>query len=478
MYFGAGSLIAVLVHQDAIVGARQDWLVRPVKRTDLLAAKVLLLLLLIQLPMLVAGVAGGVANRFALSQSLSASFSQNLYFLIGFTLPILAFASLTKGMAEALSSAFTIFVVIIALEALVMAWNGGNPLGPTVNTGIAWIPQAVRLLIYLLAASAILALQYLHRATPTSRFLLGAAILLCLLSQIVPWEYVFSWQEAIHSNPETRGSVAVHFDPNVGQFRSPVIMNSRLDQANLSGNRRPDHDEGTNIYLPLRISGMPHNSILKVDRAVAHIVSADGKVKTVVNSANELGNFEMPSEDRKIARSVPVYEPIRVRGDIYNQVKDRPVTLQVDYSITVLQHVSTGSIAAIDGNQRLPGLGWCHTSLNDQQTAIELRCLQIGNPPQCSNFVLENPGTGRSNPAVQGCRDDYAPYFGRYKPPDTIMHTGANLYFRDLDDLVHYPVDGAQIANSQVVATNYAAVGHFTTRLVIPGIRLSDWSAP
>src|SRR2546429_8439391 len=40
-------LIATVVHLDAIPGVRQDWLVRPLSRRDLLLAKVLFVLLLV-----------------------------------------------------------------------------------------------------------------------------------------------------------------------------------------------------------------------------------------------------------------------------------------------------------------------------------------------------------------------------------------------------------------------------------------------
>src|ERR1700761_7893184 len=54
MYFGVAVLIASVVHEDSVVGTRQDWLVRPIRRRDLLLAKLLFLLLAVQVPMLLA----------------------------------------------------------------------------------------------------------------------------------------------------------------------------------------------------------------------------------------------------------------------------------------------------------------------------------------------------------------------------------------------------------------------------------------
>ena len=45
--------VVLAMHQDPIPGARQDWLVRPIRRMDLAAAKLLFVLLMVQAPLLV-----------------------------------------------------------------------------------------------------------------------------------------------------------------------------------------------------------------------------------------------------------------------------------------------------------------------------------------------------------------------------------------------------------------------------------------
>jgi hypothetical protein len=53
---------------------------------------------------------------------------------------------------------------------------------------------------------------------------------------------------------------------------------------------------------------------------------------------------------------------------------------------------------------------------------------------------------------------------------------GRNLPFHDPTGLAHYPVDGSQLAESQVVLRSYQPLDHFIRRLVIPEIRLKDWN--
>jgi hypothetical protein len=65
-----------------------------------------------------------------------------------------------------------------------------------------------------------------------------------------------------------------------------------------------------------------------------------------------------------------------------------------------------------------------------------------------------------------------------------ISHGGIEAGFQYLDPrrpllklCSRRPVDASQIGSAQVLIKSYAVAGHFTTRLVIPSIRLSDWAA-
>src|SRR5207253_6768840 len=88
--------------QDAIPGVRQDWLVRPVNRRDLLLAKILSVLVMVQAPMLAADFLEALLNGFPLGESLAAAGSRSGYIFLGFTLPLFALASLTRNFMEAI----------------------------------------------------------------------------------------------------------------------------------------------------------------------------------------------------------------------------------------------------------------------------------------------------------------------------------------------------------------------------------------
>ncbi len=478
MYFGVAVLIATLVHEDSVVGIRQDWLVRPIRRRDLLAAKLLFLLLAVQLPMLLAGIIGGLANGFPFSPSFFAALSQNVYFLIGFALPIFALVSITRSTSEALGAAFVIFVAdMLGTEALILPMSG-NPLGPTSNTGLTWIPLTWRFVIYFIAGLAILVLQYFRRATRVSRFVLAAAVVVCLITELVPWNAVFAWQEAISPASASTNSIAVRFNPALGHFQSATPAPAAASPATFAPVRRREIEEDATLYIPLQFTGIPDGSILKIDRAVTRLNSAETTREQIISTASDPGDFEVSNDAQATLEPRPVYEILHVRGNSYMRFKDTPVALQLGYSATLLSLSSTHAIPAVNGHLRIDSLGHCETRLNDSRTAVEFRCLDIGNTSQCTTVVLQVPAIGLHNPPLHGCRDDYAPYFGRYKPPDPIMHTGFNLDFRDPAGLVRYPVNESMVSGAQVLIRNYAAAGHFTMHLTIPAIRLADWAAP
>src|SRR5216683_4680453 len=62
---GAAFLIATVVQQDAIPGVRQDWLVRPLRRRDLLLAKLLFVLTMVQGPIFAADLTEALLNGFS-----------------------------------------------------------------------------------------------------------------------------------------------------------------------------------------------------------------------------------------------------------------------------------------------------------------------------------------------------------------------------------------------------------------------------
>ncbi|MBV8895312.1 MAG: hypothetical protein JO051_02290 [Acidobacteriaceae bacterium] len=417
VYFGAAGLIAAVIHQDPIVGVRQDWLIRPIKRRDLLIAKLLFLLAVIQGP----------------------------------------------GLG--------VFAAMMA-SAILVAGVHGNPLGATSNSGIQWIPEASRYVVYALTAAFILSLQYFRRKTLQSRYAFAIAVLLCIGTALMPWRLAFAVQERLSTRPAVGERVRIEFDQSLGRFEPA----SKVDlQANLNKMLRQARMGGPTVYLPLRVAGLAADSILRLDRSAARVIPVAGRAETLTISSELGDDLEVHNDGAGRAETL-VHQPIRVRSEVYERFKNDFVRLEIDDSFSLMKLSAAHAVPALDGDQRTPETGWCRTRLNESATDIQIACLKVGELPfDCINIFLENSSTGARNPGRSGCAGSYQPYFGRYQPIDTLSRFGLALPFHDPGGLAKYPVDGSQLAQAYVVIRLHKAQDHFTRHLVFSGVRLSDW---
>jgi hypothetical protein len=170
-----------------------------------------------------------------------------------------------------------------------------------------------------------------------------------------------------------------------------------------------------------------------------------------------------------------VYQGIAFPRRVYEDIKNRPIRLEVNYSLTLLEGNSY-TIPALGGNQVLPGLGRCTTKMDAEGDDIKLHCMQAGVQASCGAAFLEHVPSGRRNPAAFGCGPDYAPFLIELVP-DGMSRFEAEIRFHDLSGVTKYPVDAAQLPESRVVVRVYQAQDHFSRQLVIPEIRLSDWES-
>jgi hypothetical protein len=469
-YLGVAFLITLVIHQDPIPGVRQDWLVRPIRRRDLLLAKLLFVILVAHGPMLSADLFQGMANGFSFRQSMTAALARNITVLLMLTLPLVAAASSTRNLAEA-----TVWIVMVMLagSGLQILFSGllrngpgpGKMIDPSSFTGVDWVGQWLRLAILFLAAALILSLQYFRRKTMAVRWLAGLVAAVLLLTEIIPWRVVFAAQTHLSPAPGAAKTLRVAFDPGLGRARRPpgLDTNDFVDRIRaLQGN--------TLVLVPLHITGLPDDSVLRADRAEIRITSPDGKILRL-DSRDAFSVFKEGHSDGEGR----VHPELRMKQDQFDQLKNLPVRVEVEYSLTLFRLFAAHALPALGGDQQMPGIGRCTTHMDDEEDDVVFRCTVPGKHAGCNTVFLENAATGQRNPEHFFCDADYQPY-PLSIDPDIMGRSGANLSFRDLQGLAHYPVDGNQLTHSQVVMRTYRPVEHFTRLVVIPEIRLADWT--
>jgi hypothetical protein len=467
-FFSSMFLIAAIVHVEAIPGVRQDWLARPIRRGDLLLEKFAFVILMVEGPIFAANLFQGLANGFSLRSAVIAATSYIVFLLFFLILPLFAFASVTRNMTEAFifgcACAFIAGTFLTVTEYINFSAN--ETLVTVTHSGIGWIGELVRFTLVAVAAGMILGLQYFRRKTVAARFLLVAFGLLILTSQFLPWKPAFAIERRLSPKPTAGASVIMTFEPMRARFKSPSGLLASSESV-----QRSRRDRNAEVFLPLQVAGVPNDAILLTDRVEVHMTGRDGNTAYHGNGDGLEAAREGPSPADE-----PIYQQIEVPMSLYRRAKDQPVEMQIDYSLTLFGLSRSYSMAALDGDERMPEWGWCQTKMNEAGTAVELHCMEPGKGPICGTAFLENAVTGARNPARSTCRSDYSPY-GYHPLPDSLVRFGANLPFRDPSGLAKYPVDGPQLPNSRVVIRVYEPQDHFTRSLAISQIKLKDWEA-
>jgi len=461
-FVSLGALIVIDVLQDAVPGVRQDWLVRPIRRIDLLLAKLLFATLLAQGPMFLADLTQALANGFSLRASFVAAGSRAMFILLGFSLPIFVIAATLSNLSEAVICGVAIVVASSGLLALITAFNGGGPPNrnmPVLNTGEQWILDCTRTTIVLLIGFAILQLQYFKRRTMASRILTGVATVAWTAGFFMPWSPAFALEKRLSPVAGAADRVGVALETNAGRARiSPERV--RAAKARYS-------DEI--FYVPLHLSGLSPDRTVIYDRISQVLTLPDGKLVTL-NHGNEI---ELHRQEPG-GSDLRGYEGFFVPRDLYYRVKDKPVRLEVNYSLTLHELTASYAFPALDGAQRMPGIGACHSQLDEDGDEIELKCVQAGNAPACASVFLENSKTGERNPPMTVCNPDYAPYFGKFLFDD-MSRFGTDLRFADPSGLTKFPVGEKQLNDARVVMRLYRPTEHFTRKIVLENLRMSDW---
>ena len=452
---GSAFLITAIVHQDAIPGVRQDWLVRPIRRRDLLLAKLVSVLVMVQAPIFLADLAQGLAGGFPLAQSAGAAFSRSVYLLLGFGLPLLAFASLTKNFMEAIAGGVAVVLGVSMVSMLSPGLSGALFL---VGPALAWVDASMRIAILVAGAAALLGMQYYLRKTILSRWLMAGVVLLYLLAPVVRWQSAFALEQRLSPNTSAGNPVSIRFEPN---------REALADRQVGPFNYRTFGE--VFILLPVRGVGVPDESVLTGEFSTVRLVLPDGQVQNLGHQQGFQIWKEQPGDGEKA-----ITWGIRVPRAVYQRIADQPVRVEIDYSLTLMRLKESQTIPASGGDQRTAQLGWCGTKADDAGLLVQYACFRTGELG-CTSVVLEHKPSGARNPGNRLCRPDYAPYRYRYSPSILNRFT-IELPFTDASVADAKAVKASMVGEATVTARAYEAQAHFVRQVVIPEIRLKEWA--
>jgi hypothetical protein len=478
--------VAVGVHQEPIPGTRQDWLIRPIHRRDLLIAKLLFVVAAVQLPMFLADVFEALAQGFPVGLAATAALSRNVFAFVSLTLPALALAAMTKSTAEFVGAGIAYFIALLAatllLSAIARIGGAEQATNPLAWTGVAWAPQTLARAALAAGAVVALLLLYFFRRVVLARSAFPVFAILSVSTVLLPWGWIFSLQEAASAAPAGTRVVTMTVDASAPRYESAPGENLEsyaggTAQVQLRGREAGDislenaarrKERDITILISIRIGGLPAQAVPWADRAIVTLRSADGGVI-----------FEGRGDDLKTSASptasAPVldYEAVRIPGLLYQTFKAQPLAVEIDYSVSVLLPGQPVEVGALGASSQVTGFGRCSTQRDEDGDDIVLKCLKPGAAPSCVSAILEDPVSGRRNPEIRLCAPDYSPYAAKLFP-DALSRYQVEVPFRDRSGLASYPVSGGQLDRASIVIRRYEAFEHLTRRVTSSQITLAD----
>ena len=482
-FVGIGALAVAAVHQDPLPGVDQDWFIRPLRRTDLLLAKLLFVVLVVFAPMLALDSVRVLAAGFSLSAAVPAVLYKEVYLLLCFVVPVMALAAITATMAE-LMLVGAALIAIFAMALSVAAWLLGAEHCPTCDTGLTWIQHVVQHVGILLGAGVILLVQYYRRRTETSRALAVSGTLALVFGQL-PWSVGFAIQRWLSPAPNAAQAIRVAYDDRQsslpGQegsaatggpsYAAPAARNklgAAVDFLERHGSART---AAATVLLPVRFEGLRPDELLLIDRSdVSLFVDSGARLYRGLNPATLYppSPVRVATREGDAARIVQAIElPVRA----YRNSGGETLRLKLDYSLTLMKIAGQHLVSAANGVLRTETLGNCATRPDQADALIQLRCQKTGRTPFCLGVTVRS-AADQENPEFLQCDPDYRPYLPTATTPLNVF--GVDIPIRDPTGAIHYPLEAVPTPDLQLLITVYAVQEHAVRSLLIPTTRLMD----
>ena len=295
-------LIARVIHAEALVGDRQFWLTRPYEWKSLLGAKLLFILIFVNLPLLMADAVIIRAAGFSIAHEMAGLLWTQVLLLTAFVLPVAAFSAITSGLQQLLFA--TLLVVMGMLGRFITnSWiNWGSPWFE-----LEWV-RTYCLVAQLAAAAAVIVLwQYARRNTFGSRIAAGATVVVLLASSsLLPWNAAFALQTHFSQRNIAPASIRVDLDSDRKWLGH--IYSAERDQIVAE--------------LPLQISGVPAGAELKPNGLEVTLRAPGGETWVVNQPPPDAFNFEAGIISLRAAMGSAFYtkvknQPLQLRGTLF-----------------------------------------------------------------------------------------------------------------------------------------------------------------
>jgi len=310
----SGYVIARLIHAEPIVGTCQFWVTRPYRWKSLLGAKLLFILVFVNLPILAARLVILGAAGFPLVSTLPGLLWSQLLMFSGAMLPIAALAAMTEGIVPFAFSVLVLLTIGFGMQEMMVP-----PYLPAIRLllgPVQWVWDSIALLALVAIAVPVLYVQYKNRQTFFSRaFASGLALVGALAYLYLPWSLAIAVQTGVSPRGFDASALQIKLDPGAKRFlgigNQPGLRLVRLD-------------------LPLAVGGVPHNVDVEAAALTVIFEGSGGRMW-------EPGAYEFQGVPRNIVRvGENVFDGIiSMDPAFFNQERDQEVTLRGSLYLTL-----------------------------------------------------------------------------------------------------------------------------------------------
>jgi hypothetical protein len=358
----AAFLIARLIHAETIPGDTQFWITRPYRWKSLLAAKLLFILVLINVPVLIARIILIDRSGFPLPLELVPLLWSQFLMIAGFCLPVAALAAVTTDLVRFIFSALVLALIDFAAVPFIGIFQSRRGT-ETVDwpEGVEWIRPGLFLAFVIIASAVLLFIQYRGRQTKLSR-ILGMILLVAGLLSYLSIQPILAMelQARFSSRPP---------------FASQVLIEVGAMPRKFAASRRE-----VQLSIPLDVAGIPAGLEPHFDALSITLEATDGRKAQAFSIPSKNGVSEFTFDD--ILFVDPAFfaseskQPVKLHGGAYITVFGGPRATNVAFTHGP-QNVGDGLRCYIDDRS---GQLHCQSAFRWPRLLIEAKVRDLKEP--------------------------------------------------------------------------------------------------
>ena len=366
-------LVALVIHDEALVGDRQFWLTRPYPWPALLVAKALFVLVFIHFFSFAVDVAILASRGFEPLAYLPQLLLKQLVLGAALTVPSAALAAVTKNLPQFIFAG----VVIVTAGLFSLA---------RIELPYPWIPvdevrRALALWVLAPVATLIVLLQYARRWTAPSRAIgLTAVLLAGTLFVYLPHSFSASLGCGLSQAPAAGHTLSIRVTP-------------RNEPGPYAGYPRNIEQ----IRIPVVVSGIPENTTVEFDPLAFAIIGPGGE-RWEASKRRERLDADTVSDWLSVERANGEgWQSLILGPSVYERIKGLNVSLVGEAAAALYREEKPIWMPVMSSARNVPRLGLCSSVVNEDrgEGMLDVFCESPANIAPLVRVRLEDPASGR-----------------------------------------------------------------------------------